>query len=317
MRSSFRFLTAASFAAITLASSSMAMAGDPAACKTVRFSDVGWTDNAVTNGIATTILKGLGYESKVQVLALPVTYESLKNKDIDVFLDNWMMSQEANIKPYLDNKTVEVPGTNMTGAKYTLAVPTYLYEKGLKSFADIAKFKDELKGKIYGIEPGNDGNRLVQGLIDKDQFGLKGFSLVESSEQGMLAEVDRATRKKEAVVFLGWAPHPMNVKYKMSYLAGGDDTFGPDYGAARVDTNVRAGYLKDCPNAGKFISNLKFTVDAESVMMGYVLDDGVDGAAAGAKWLKANPDALKVYLDGVTTFDGQPGLDAVKKSLGL
>ena len=38
---------------------------------------------------------------------------------------------------------------------------------------------------------------------------------------------------------------------------------------------------------------------------------------AAMAWLKANPTALDTWLDGVTTFDGQPGLDAVKKSLGL
>ncbi|MFS9669533.1 glycine betaine ABC transporter substrate-binding protein, partial [Klebsiella pneumoniae] len=78
---------------------------------------------------------------------------------------------------------------NLENAKYTLAVPEALYNKGLKDFADIAKFKDELGGKIYGIEPGNDGNRTIQTLIDKDAFGLKtaGFKVVESSEAGMLS----------------------------------------------------------------------------------------------------------------------------------
>ena len=55
---------------------------------------------------------------------------------------------------------------------------------GIKSFDDIAKFKDQLDGKIYGIEPGNDGNRLILDMIEKDTFGLKGFEVVESSEAG-------------------------------------------------------------------------------------------------------------------------------------
>jgi len=32
---------------------------------------------------------------------------------------------------------------------------------GIKDFTDIGKLKNELEGKIYGIEPGNDGNRHV------------------------------------------------------------------------------------------------------------------------------------------------------------
>jgi len=47
---------------------------------------------------------------------------------------------------------------------------------------------------IYGIEPGNDGNRLILRMVQQNLFGLGDFRLVESSEQGMLAEVERAYR---------------------------------------------------------------------------------------------------------------------------
>lgn len=304
-------------AIVTAGLSGPAMAADPATCKTVTFADVGWTDIAATTGLASTILKGLGYEPEVQVLSLPVTYASMKNKDVDVFLGNWMPSQDADRKPFVDDGSVEVVEANLEGAKYTLAVPNYTYEAGLKSFQDIAKFKDQLKGKIYGIEPGNDGNRLVQEMIDKDEFGLKGFELVESSEQGMLAQVDRAVRRKEPVVFLGWAPHPMNEAYAMQYLSGGDDVFGPNFGGATVFTNVRKGYLQECPNVGTLIKNLKFTLPVENQVMGLILNDSKAPEEAAAEWLKKNPGELDAWLAGVTTLDGQPGLPAVKASLGL
>ena len=52
-------------------------------------------------------------------------------------------------------------------------------------------------------------------------------------------------------------------------------------------------------------------------MMGRILDDGETGPDAAAAWLKANPDALGPWLDGVTTFAGEPGLPAVQAALGL
>jgi glycine betaine/proline transport system substrate-binding protein len=227
-----------------------------------------------------------------------------------------MPTMENDRKPYVEDKSIEVLGANLEGAKYTLAVPTYTFDKGLKSFADIAKFKDGLSGKIYGIEAGNDGNRLILDMIKGDKFGLKGFELVESSEQGMLAQVERAESRNEDLVFLGWAPHPMNTKFKMSYLSGGDDVFGPNYGGATVYTNVRAGYGADCPNAGKLVANLKFNLDMENQIMGKILFDSEEAPKAAEEWLKANPGAVDPWLAGVTTLDGQPGLDAVKKSLG-
>jgi glycine betaine/proline transport system substrate-binding protein len=294
-----------------------AAAAEPASCKTVRFADVGWTDITSTTAIASRILTALGYQPKTQVLSVPVTYASLKSKDIDVFLGNWMPTMEADRKPYLDAKQIEVIGPNLTGAKYTLAVPAALYDKGLKSFADIAKFKDDLKDKIYGIEPGNDGNRLILGMIKEGKFDLKGFDLVESSEQGMLAQVDRSQRRKEAIVFLGWEPHPMNTKYQIKYLDGGDDVFGANYGGAEIFTNLRSGYSAECPNLGKFFNGLKFQLDTENKVMGYILFDGMEADKAAEKWLKEEPDVWKAWLESVTTMDGQPALPAVQKSLGL
>src|SRR5580692_4406078 len=53
---------------VALASSGAAFAGDPASCKMVRFSDVGWTDITDTTAIANEIFKGLGYTPNITVL---------------------------------------------------------------------------------------------------------------------------------------------------------------------------------------------------------------------------------------------------------
>jgi glycine betaine/proline transport system substrate-binding protein len=290
-------------------------ADDPESCKLVRFSDVGWTDITATTAATSVVLQGLGYEPKTQVLSVPVTYASLKNKDIDVFLGNWMPTMEADVKPYTDDGSVEVVGVNLEGAKYTLAVPSYVAEGGLTDFADIANFREQLDGKIYGIEPGNDGNRLLQDMIDQNAFGLEGFELVESSEQGMLSQVKRAARRNDWVVFLGWEPHPMNSNFELTYLSGGDDWFGPDLGGATVYTNVRAGYTTDCPNVGKLLDNLKFSLTMENEIMGAILDAGEDPEAAAGAWLKENQDTLDLWLSGVTTLDGKDGIEAVKNHL--
>ncbi|MEL6961404.1 MAG: glycine betaine ABC transporter substrate-binding protein, partial [Pseudomonadota bacterium] len=211
----------------------------------------------------------------------------------------------------------EQVGVNLEGAKYTLTVPTYLADKGLKDFADIASFKDELDGEIYGIEPGNDGNRLILDMIENDTFGLSGFELVESSEQGMLSQVSRATANEDAIVFLGWEPHPMNANFDLTYLSGGDDIFGPDYGGATVYTNARAGYTEECPNVGALLDNLVFTLAMENEIMGAILNDGEEPEDAATAWLKANPGTLDAWLAGVTTLSGDEGLAAVKSHLGL
>ncbi len=306
-------ITGISFLALTTPS----FAAEPDSCGTVRFADVGWSDIAATTGTTSVILKGLGYETDVKVLSVPVTYQSLKNKDIDVFLGNWMPTMEADIAPFRDDGSVETVRENLEGAKYTLATNAKGAEIGIKDYADIAKHKDELDGKIYGIEPGNDGNRLILGMVDEDKFGLKGFEVVESSEQGMLSQVAKEEREGKPIVFLGWEPHPMNANFKLTYLSGGDDVFGPNFGGATVYTNVRAGYTEECTNVGALLKNLKFTLPMENEVMAKIIDGGMEPEAAGTEWLKANPGALDAWLAGVTARDGGDGLAAVKASLGL
>jgi glycine betaine/proline transport system substrate-binding protein len=306
----------ATAAALGLAAGTAA-AADPESCQTVRLSDVGWTDITSTTAATAVVLEGLGYEPEIELLSVPVTYASLKNNDIDVFLGNWMPTMEGDVRPYLDDGSVENVGVNLEGAKYTLAVPKYLADQGLKDFADIASFKDQLDGEIYGIEPGNDGNRLILQMIEDDAFGLGDFDLVESSEQGMLAQVARATRGQDPIVFLGWEPHPMNANFELAYLSGGDDWFGPDFGGATVYTNVRKGLLEECPNLGQLLKNQKFTLAMENEIMGAILDDGEDPDAAASAWLEQHPDVLESWLDGVTTLEGEPGLPAVKEHLGI
>ena len=284
-------------------------------CETVRFADVGWTDITATTALTSVVLESIGYKTKTQVLSVPVTYKSMQNNDIDVFLGNWMPTMEADIKPYLENGSVESIKANLEGAKYTLAVPKSVYDAGVKSFADIAKHADKFESKIYGIEPGNDGNRLIQSMIDKDAFGLKGFEVIESSEAGMLSQVKRQTRRNKWIVFLGWAPHPMNANFELAYLEGGDDFFGPNYGGANVHTNVRKNYTTECQNVGKLLTNLTFTLPMENEVMAMILDEGKKPEVAAKEWIKKNPAVLDAWLVDVSTLDGKPALAAASAKL--
>jgi len=310
---SIRFRAAASALALSLA----ALPASAQDCDSVTFADVGWTDITATTATASVILNALGYETETQLLSVPVTYQAMAQGDVDVFLGNWMPTMEADIAPFREAGTVETVRVNLTGAKYTLATNAAGAALGIDSFDDLAAQAEALDAKIYGIEPGNDGNRLILDMIAADAFGLSGFELVESSEQGMLAQVGNADRRGEPVVFLGWEPHPMNANFDMTYLEGGDDWFGPNLGGAEVATNTRAGLSSECPNLGTFLANLEFSLAMENEIMGAILNDGADPATAATAWLTANPGVLDAWLAGVTTKDGGDGLAAVRAALGL
>ncbi|UTH31778.1 choline ABC transporter substrate-binding protein [Ectopseudomonas hydrolytica] len=285
---------------------------EDAACATVKLGDPGWSDIAVTNGIASFLLEGLGYQTQSQTLAVPIIYAGLQKGQLDVFLGNWMPAQQSNYDKFVASGEVDQLAQNLDGTEYTLAVPTYAYEAGVKTFADLDKHADKFGKKLYGIASGSPANESIKQMIAADEFGLGDWQLVESSEQAMLVQVGRAVKREQFVVFLGWTPHPMNVQYDMKYLRGGEKYFGD---SGQVNTLARKGYAQQCPNAGKLLSNLKFTQEMENSIMDRVLSKQASNAQAIKDWLQANPQVLDAWLDGVTTRDGGDGLAAVKARL--
>ncbi|MDR7375508.1 glycine betaine/proline transport system substrate-binding protein [Rhodoferax ferrireducens] len=292
-----------------------AISAEPEACKQVRMADPGWTDITATNAVAGVLLGALGYEQKVSSLSVPITYVGMQKSQIDVFLGNWMPAQKPLVEPILKDGGMEVVRANLPNAKFTLAVPGYVADAGVKTFADLAKYADKFDRKIYGIESGAPANQNIKKMLEAKSYGLEGWSLVESSEQSMLSQVARKERGKDWIVFLAWEPHQMNTKFQVNYLDGDKEYFGPNFGSATVNTVSRKGYAAQCPNVGRLFSQMEFTVDFENKAISEVLEQKIDAKAAGIRQLKANPKLVETWLTGVKTYGGEDGLAAVKKML--
>lgn len=269
-------------------------------CESITLADVGWTDITMTTAVARLLLSDLGYRTKVKRMSLPQTYQALSVGQVDVFLGSWMPAQAQLADPHLQSGRIEKLHTNLPTVRYTLAVLEPAYKAGLRDFADIHRFKDELRGQIFGIEPGNEGNEMVKGMIRDNVFDLGGFTLVESSEQGMLNSVEHAQQVGRSAVFLGWEPHPMNDRLRMFYLSGGDQYFGPDYGAAQVNTVARGDFSRDCPNLTRLFRNMTFTIAAENQLMSGVLEGNTNRRRVAKQWMENNPELVSGWLEGVT-----------------
>jgi glycine betaine/proline transport system substrate-binding protein len=279
-------------------------------------ADPGWTDIDATNAMSGIVLKALGYKPNVANLSVPITYQGLKKGQIDVFLGNWMPAQAPLVKPFVDEKSIDVVRPNLSNAKFTLAVPDYVAAAGVHTFADLQKNADKFDKHIYGIEPGAPANQNIKKMVDDKAFGLGDWKLVESSETAMLTQVERAVRDKKWIVFLAWEPHLMNTKFKLTYLDGGDKYFGPNFGGATVNTVARSGYEQQCPNLGKLFKQMTFNVDLENGVITEVLQNKANIDTAALDALKKNPELVKTWLDGVTTASGGNGLQAVQTVLG-
>ena len=173
--------------------STSALAADDPSCKAVRMGVVNWTDVIATSGMADVLLNGLGYESRQTSAVQQIIFAGIRDKRLDIFLGYWKPAMDKNIAPFVAANQVKVMDKpSLADAQATLAVPDYVAAAGLITFADIARFKDQLGGKIYGIEPGSGANTTIKTMIETNHFGLKDFKLIESGEAGMLAAVQRA-----------------------------------------------------------------------------------------------------------------------------
>lgn len=306
---------AAILSAAAVAPCAATHAAEPSSCMQVRMADPGWTDIDATNAIAGFVLGALGYRQNVANLSVPITYEGLKKSQVDVFLGNWMPAQGPLVKPFVDSHAIDVLHANLTNAKFTLAVPDYVAAAGVHTFADLAKYADRFDDKIYGIEPGAPANQNISKMIGDKAFGLGDWKLVASSETGMLTQVARAVRDKRWIAFLAWEPHLMNTEFHLTYLSGGDAYFGPNYGGATVNTVTRTGFANECGNLGRLFKQMTFSVDLENQIIANVLQNKVDVNTAARDAIKAHPQLLAPWLDGVTTASGANGLQAVNSAL--
>ena len=298
--------------AVSLGTLSAQAADDNAQCSTVKLADPGWSDIATTNAVARLLLEPLGYQVKVDSLAVPIIYGGLKDGQVDAFLGSWMPAHQGFHDKFVANGDVQQLSRNLQGTEFTLAVPDYVWKGGVRDFADLNKHADQFDRKLYGIGSGAPANLSLQEIIKDDAFGLGKWKLVESSEQAMLAQVDRAVKKQQYIAFLGWTPHPMNVKLNMHYLTGGEKWFGSK---GDVFTLTRKGYPQACPNAAKLLSNLSFTLDMENTIMAEIVDKKISFDEAARAWVKAHPEALDDWLSGVTTKAGADAVAAVKQTL--
>lgn len=303
---------AAVVSALAVAVPLIAHAAELPSCRTIRIASLGWADNEALDGVFDAIAKGLGYQVKVESLQLPAILEGLKAKRLDLFLDNWLPTNAAALQPYLDAKSIEQLSPNVAGMGYGPAVPDYVAAAGVRDIADLAANAERFGRRIYAVEVDSAADALLQKRIDDPASGLRGWTIMAASEQGMIGQVQALIAQQKWVVLLGWRPQPVMNKMPLVFLTG----FEKDgFGAAEVTPLIRAGYRDECPNLARLLANLQFSPEMESMVMSD--STSVDSDGAGANWLTAHPDVLAPWLAGVTVFDGSDGLAAVRKSLGI
>jgi len=300
---------------IALATAALFVSTAQADDQTLDFGVPAWPGITVKTAIAEQLLNPLGYETSTQEIGLQVIYQGIESGDIDAFLGAWLPAQREMFDPRKESGVLIDVANNVDGAQMTLAVPEYLFEDGLQSFADLDDYRDQLDGEIHGFGAGSAASEILNNAIDNDTWGLGDWQLVDTSEVGMLSAARDAISREEPIVWVGWTPHWMNLELPMRYLEDPEDLFGENNGESDVLTLLRGDYAEANPNVVTFFEQFTFSAEEQSWMIQAFGQEERDLADVAEQWMVDHPERIEAMLADVTTTDGDPAWPVIEAEL--
>lgn len=283
-----------------------------AADQTIDFGYVQWPGVTVKTNIAIKIAEYLGYDAEMTSGSQAIVFRGLDTGDLDVFLGNWLPTMKLHFDKYQEKGTIHNVRVNLWDVVYKTAVPDYVYEAGVTSMADLNKNAEKFESTIYGIEPGNEGNIIIQNAIKNNNYNLEDWNLKASSTAGMLTTVKRAVNKEEWVAFNAWKPHYMNVLFDLKYL---DDPEGVWAEGERVYTVARTGFKDENPNFYKFLEQFKVTAPIQNRWINQYKNKGTDPEVVAEKWIADNLDIVDQWVYGVESTEGEMARKVIRRKI--
>lgn len=250
---------------------------------TVNLAYVEWDTEVASTNVVAEVMKEQGINVNVTPLDNAIMWQSIANGESDAMVAAWLpKTHKAQYDQYKDQ--IDLLGSNLSGAKVGLVVPSYM---DVSSIDDLSNQADK---KIVGIEPGagvvDAANKTVEAYPN-----LSDWSVETSSSGAMTVALGQAIKNKEPIVITGWSPHWMFSKYDLKYLDDPKQAMG---GEETINTVTRKNFKTDNEDAYKILKNFNWTVDdMESVMLD--INNGKDPSDAAKDWIKANQDKVSEW----------------------
>ncbi|TCJ15152.1 glycine betaine ABC transporter substrate-binding protein [Rubrobacter taiwanensis] len=260
---------------------------------TLTLGNIGWDENIALSNLTKVALEDeFGYSVELQTLDVGPLFQGVANGDLDAFQDVWMPNHENYMAQVGDNVEMLDPWYE-SETRYGIAVPDYMED--IRSLEDLDQAGTD---QITGIEPGAAFHPHIREEV-LPAYGLEDeIELVESSTPAMLAELERAYRNQEPIIFLAWSPHWMNAEYDFHYL---EDPLGaqePFSNPSQLSTIVRADLQEDDPVAYAFLEAISMNEEEMNDLQAVIQEVNPDDPAEGARvWLEDNRDVVEPWIE--------------------
>ncbi|WP_240422368.1 glycine betaine ABC transporter substrate-binding protein [Listeria costaricensis] len=161
---------------------------------------------------------------------------------------------------------------------------------------------EQINYTITGIDAGAGIMLSTQNALEAYGLADENWQLQTSSTAAMTSTLEKAIKNKQPIVVTGWTPHWMFTKYDLKFLDDPKNVYGD---AEDIHTIVRKGLKKDMPSAYEMLDRFNWTQEDMSEVM-LDVNNGMDPEKAAKKWIKANPDKVAEWTDGIEKVDGDP-----------
>jgi glycine betaine/proline transport system substrate-binding protein len=261
----------------------------------VRIGVPPWQGAVVKTAVVTEILEQAGFRVETTSAAAPLIFQELAAGRLDVNLSAWVPGQDAAFMPLVERGDIMILGENLEGARTGLAVPAGIHADGVRSIHDLAARAQRFDRTIHCIEPGSGANQVAEDAVEQDLYGLGEWRVLSSSTQAMLAQLDRAQRRDEAIVICAWQPHWMNIAHELHYLEDPLEHWGGE-GRTRVHTLARKGLAEDRPRLADFLERFRISAAVQSRWVHEYGREGREPRNIARDWVQANRETVEQWL---------------------
>lgn len=240
-----------------------------------------------TTRVVGTILDDMGYDVTYTNVDHAIMWQSVAQGEADLHVTGWLPVTHGSY--YEENQDqLEHLGTNLSGARLGLAVPSYMDAESIEDLSDQAG------QTITAIEPGAGATAAAQ-ETQQTYDDLSDWSVQTSSTGAMLTELEQALNNEEEFVFTGWTPHWMFQQHDIKYLEDPEGSMGQE---ETIEMFGRQGFTEEYPEAAEFLSNFSWEVeDIESVML--EMQEGASAEEAAQNWIDENQDQVEEWTAGI------------------
>ncbi len=267
---------------------------DPA--KTANLVYANWEEGVAYTHLAKVVLEDkMGYDVTITASDVAPAYASVASGDQDAFMETWL--------PVLHKDYIEKYGEDLVdlghvyeGTLSGLAIPTYMYDAGIKTISDLKK--DEAVKKldltITGIDAGAGIMKTTENVVF-DKYGLNeaGYNLLASSGPAMMAALKDAYKNEEWIVVTAWKPHSMFGYFDLKFLEQDGEKV---WGEGNIHITARKNIKEDKPELAQFLSNMILTNSEVGSLMVAIRESNKSEEDAAREWLKENEEVIADWI---------------------